>query len=412
MEKFNKRIEEIRTMMSGMKVEMYAIVNPELAALDEYTKNLYLKVLCTVIQYENEPFEMQTLYLKRLIAGIGTEEPLEEYMRKALEISDVDIKEFISYMKENQVRYYFALESMVLTAMGQQTQNNYEYLAELIELCGITKEDLKYLAFIAESILRQDSGYYDTAKDNINNRTKSLNFYPYVSNYYAGALIDNDSEQYYTAPGLEMNTNDIILPAEYTARKVTFRNLVINLGEDCKFEGCETVDFINCKITTDDSKALYFKAIGNVSFTECEFYDMDNRVAYIHQVNNVKVKQCTFRNCGFTSKEWATGAIFYFRTEGVFRYATTKCFTFENNIVQHCYIKGDTKGQSGVTGILFDANGVESYVVQSNKFIGCQCIDSNYKTQDAIIAGWEQKNRSVCGDNQLSGGITKMFEQD
>lgn len=401
MEKFNKRIEGIRTMMSGMKVEMYAIVNPELAVLDEYTKNLYLKVLCTVVQYENEPSEMQTLYLKRLIAGIGTEEPLEEYMRKALEISDVDIKEFISYMKENQVRYYFALESMVLTAMGQQIQDNYEYLAELIELCGITKEDLKYLAFVAESILRQDSGYYDTAKDSINDRTRSLNFYPYISNYYAGALIDNDNEQYYTAPGLGMNTNDIILPAEYTARKVTFRNLVINLGEVCKFEGCETVDFINCKITTDDSKTLYFKAIGNVSFTECEFYDMDNHVACFTAVNNVEIKQCTLRNCGWMCGKNNYGALFkYYWPLG-------DTFNFINNKVLNCYIK-NTDSYGGSTGILIDSGEVRGGMIRGNEFIGCQCINNNVYT-DAIIRG--EKNHFNYLDNKMTGAVTRLFEK-
>lgn len=403
MEKFNKRIEEIRTMMSGMKGEMYAIVNPELAALDEYTKNLYLKVLCTVVQYENEPSEMQTLYLKRLIAGIGTEEPLEEYMRKALEISDVDIKEFISYMKENQVRYYFALESMVLTAMGQQTQNNYEYLAELIELCGITKADLKYLAFIAESILRQDAGYYDTAKNNINNRTKSLNFYPYVSNYYAGALIDNDSEQYYTAPGLEMNTNDIILPAEYTARKVTFRNLVINLGENCRFAGCETVDFINCKITTDDSKTLYFKAIGNVSFTECEFYDMDNHVACFESVNNVEVKQCTLRNCGWVCNGFGRGALF------TFKLGSRNTFTFINNEVLNCYIKSAVS-IGGCTGILIDSGEVWKGMIRDNEFIGCQCINNAVGYIAAIISGGKGQINYL--GNKMRGDVTRLFEKE
>lgn len=404
MEKFNKRIEEIRTMMSGMKVEMYAIVNPELAALDEYTKNLYLKVLCTVVQYENEPSEMQTLYLKRLIAGIGTEEPLEEYMRKALEISDVDIKEFISYMKEDQVRYYFALESMVLTAMGQQIQDNYEYLAELIELCGITKEDLKYLAFVAESILRQDSGYYDTAKDSINDRTRSLNFYPYISNYYAGALIDNDNEQYYTAPGLGMNTNDIILPAEYTARKVTFRNLVINLGEDCKFEGCETVDFINCKITTDNSKALYFKAIGNVSFIECEFYDMDNHVACFESVNNVEVKQCTLRNCGWIrSMSDYKGALFKYN------WPLGSTFNFINNKVLNCYIK-NTSSYAGCTGILIDSDEVREGIIRDNEFIGCQCINNNTGKAAAIIGGAKRQFNYL--GNKMTGAVTRLFENE
>ena len=54
----NKNIAGIRNAMTEMKAEMYAIKNPELAELDEYRKTLYLKVLCTVLQYENTPSDI------------------------------------------------------------------------------------------------------------------------------------------------------------------------------------------------------------------------------------------------------------------------------------------------------------------------------------------------------------------
>ena len=44
MDELNKKIAGLRNMMQDMKSEVYAIVNPELVALDEYTKNLYIKV--------------------------------------------------------------------------------------------------------------------------------------------------------------------------------------------------------------------------------------------------------------------------------------------------------------------------------------------------------------------------------
>ena len=56
--------------MAELKNEKYAFVNLDLASLDEYGKTLYLKVLCSVIQYQNEPTEAQILFLKRIIKGI------------------------------------------------------------------------------------------------------------------------------------------------------------------------------------------------------------------------------------------------------------------------------------------------------------------------------------------------------
>ena len=69
MDEFNRRISGIRRAMEEMKTEMYAISNPVTAALDEYIKSLYIKMLCTVVQYENDPSEMQLLYLRRLHKG-------------------------------------------------------------------------------------------------------------------------------------------------------------------------------------------------------------------------------------------------------------------------------------------------------------------------------------------------------
>ncbi len=51
--------------MNEMKAELYAIKNPDLVILDEYNKDLYLKLLATVVQYDNNPSDMQILYLKK-----------------------------------------------------------------------------------------------------------------------------------------------------------------------------------------------------------------------------------------------------------------------------------------------------------------------------------------------------------
>ena len=45
MEELDKSFSRIRNMMKTIKAEIYAIENPDLIALDEYNKKLYLKVL-------------------------------------------------------------------------------------------------------------------------------------------------------------------------------------------------------------------------------------------------------------------------------------------------------------------------------------------------------------------------------
>lgn len=117
MSKSNKNIEEIRKMLKDLKSKKYEIVNPDLVELDEYIKSLYIKVLCTVVQYENDPTDMQILFLKRIINGIGVEDSVEEYMRKALEISEQDIQEFLSIVGDSKIKYYFATDGLILLSI-------------------------------------------------------------------------------------------------------------------------------------------------------------------------------------------------------------------------------------------------------------------------------------------------------
>lgn len=405
MEELNKKLSGLRAIMKDMKAEMYAIVNPDLVSLDEYTKNLYLKMLCTVVQYENEPSEMQVLFLKRIVKGIDVEEPLEEYMRKALEISDVDIKEFIEFMKDNIARYYFALEGILLVSMGNLKQQNFEYLAEILELCGIIKGDIEYLSLVCKSILEQRSDYYDSAKEIMSERVQNLNLNPYIVNYYVGAIVDNDEEIFYSAPNREMSV-DSVWPSHYTSRKITFKNLTLNIEKDWDFTGCENIEFINCKIITSKSATLYFRAIGNVTFSGCEFADFDNQIAFFDAVNEVSINDCFISNCGWTCICDNRGSLFRMSNSN-----NNKSFIFENNTVQNCYIKAINRNHFGVTGILINANNLQTeYKFINNEFIGCQCINNVYYTE-AIISGTDGKSNNITfSDNKATGEVTRLFE--
>ena len=178
---------QIRKVMDTMKEDMYAIVNPDLKDMNELIKSLYLKVLCTTILYLNEPSDSQLLYLKRIVKGFKSEESPEALMTKALNISAEDIRDFIEYMREKNTRYYFALDALVLTALGEQSQLNREYLAELIEITDIAQNELQCLILIARSIITQDASLYEKAKPMMTDSMKQNDFSPYIESFYASA---------------------------------------------------------------------------------------------------------------------------------------------------------------------------------------------------------------------------------
>lgn len=300
MDEFNRRISGIRRAMEEMKTEMYAISNPVTAALDEYIKSLYIKMLCTVVQYENDPSEMQLLYLRRLHKGIQIDNSIEDFMRMALDISEVDVQEFIDIMRGDHTRYYFVLEGILLVSMGKGEQANYEYLGELIELICISKRELEYLSTVARSILEQDSEYYDKAKSIAPESVEGFEVVPYIANFYAGAIVDTRIEKHFYAPNRDWNYR-FAFPCLFHEKKVTFSNLAFEMSNTLEFDGCEMIEFQNCVIK-GNNYSVYFRGCGDVKFINCRFYDFSSYTIVDDMVERLSLLKCEFENCIFHYK--------------------------------------------------------------------------------------------------------------
>ena len=401
MEQFHKKIDGIRKMLEEMKGHKYAIANPDLVSLDEYVKSLYIQVLCTVVQYENEPVDMQILYLKRIVNGIGVEDPVEEYMRKALEISETDIQEFLSHMKEGKARYYFALDAILLVSLAQTSQPSYEYVAELMELLEIDKQSLSHLAMVAKSILVQESTDFDSAKEHATEYTAELNFKPYIHNYYVGAIVDTPIEKYYASPDIVLE-NEIELPTSYEERLVTFENLVITVSEEWYFNGCEKVRFKNCRLVGNKGN-LQFDSVGTIELENSSFTDFDNRVAWIERVNSFIVENCKFVKCGYDSYGDEVGGVFGININSN---ETIERIVIENNDLHNCYIRARTyRYNYGVSGVFIGRKQytwVTEVKVTNNHITGCQCINNGNYTRSLIhglsTVNLEETNNTVIGE--------------
>lgn len=295
MEEFNKNIEGIRRMMLDLRNEKYAIVNPDLVSLDEYMKTLYLKVLCTVVQLGDEPTEMQVLFLKRIVAGIGVEDPAEEYMRRALEISDTDMQEFLTGMKGNRAKYYFALDGLILVSIGTENQECYQYLAEIIELLDICKDDLKYVCLVASSVLQQQSSFYDEAKALTNERIREVDYTPYIQNFYVGAIKDSIELVHYSAPDKKCSKS-VVFRSTYTEKRVVFENLDIDISETWKFNNCDEVIFMDCKFVGGDF-SIEVNGCKKVLIDRCRFENF-NAPVFKQKCNiEVIIENCEFEKC-------------------------------------------------------------------------------------------------------------------
>lgn len=295
-EQKKNKVTELLSVLKKLTTEKYALVNQELKSVDEYVRILYIRLLCTIAEYENVPTESQQLYLRRIVSGLAIEGNLEEHMRQSLDISETDLREFLSYIKESSLRYYFVLDGLILTGMTSVSEENREYLAQLIEVCNVTKKELQQLCIIAKSVIQQEPSLFDEAKKRGNENIAYLDFTPYVQNYYAGAIIDTDEEKYYSAPEKEM-VEGITFPERFHAlRKVTFNNLKIDMNANIVLESCEEVCFKECDISGGEFN-IKLLSCGIVSFENCRFSDFSKRVLIEKQNGNVTISECSFVDC-------------------------------------------------------------------------------------------------------------------
>lgn len=293
MSDFEKQIDKIREYFDEHKAERYPFENAVLRKKDEYVKSLYFRMLCTLVRYTGEPDEMQVLYIRRLIAGSHGENGFQDYMRMALDLDTKDIDEFVSVLKEDELRYYFCIDGSILLSVVRTENKNFELLAELVELLGINKKELTYLASVAKAVITQNTELFDETKAIAPETIKSLSMYHYVQTFYAGAIVDTSEQLHiYSCEKAEV---DLSKYSPIKAKKVIVENVLLSLQADVFFENCEEVIFLNTDLQVNDCR-LEFKNVVSVILENALFENGKQYPITFSNCGKVQIDSCRFRN--------------------------------------------------------------------------------------------------------------------
>lgn len=401
MTNYEEKIDKIRSYFDEHKAECYPIVNTILAEKEEYTKSLYFRMLCMLIRYTNEPNEMQILYIKRLIAGTQAENTFQDYIKMAIEIETKDIEEFISIFSKDELKYYFCIDGALLLN-ATSNDKDYKLLAEIMEMLGITKEELNYLMAITRSICLQDSEAFDSAKSLSTNSTKSLDIYPYIKGFYAGDIVNTPTLLHITS----CNKSEINLSqyGEISAQKVIIENIQCVVSENLIFKGSAEVIIRNCEFTGDISNFGFYN-IGKVIIENCEFSNFKTRIGYFSNVNEIECNDSKFINCGYVEKNeygHSFGGIFNITSDKI------NSIILKANTLINCYIaRAIDRYDYGCTGIFIRSEGNPTISIVDNCFNGCQCIKNSNRTAAYISGSFKDKeeNNNIC-----TGSVSRIFE--
>lgn len=297
MSTYQERIDTVRKYFQSLKANRYPFVNETLAEKDEYTKSLYFRLLCTLVRYTCEPNQMQVLYIERLIAGCKAEQKYRDYMRMALELEIKDVEEFVSALKETELKYYFCIDGSILLMLSNSDDKNYELLAEIVEIFGITRQEVQYLALASRAIVAQNSTMFEDAQKQSPESMSSLFLFPYIANFHTGLVI-NDRKIFHMY-SYEKSYVDLSRFSSVTSQTVILDNSIISLQKNISFEDCDTVIFRDCNFDLNEF-CLLFHRVNLVSFENCTFAGGKKRPITFDICSEVQILMCTFK--GFSSQ--------------------------------------------------------------------------------------------------------------
>lgn len=308
MSKLNN-VEVIRSaLMKDMPLK-HPLKEHPLENCDEYIKKLYIDMLCVMAQYENKAPETALNLVQRIMAGIGCNEPVDEHIKRAMQLKYENVKEFLAECKENGLEYIYMYDSLLLAgAGGKPGKKPLEFIAEMMSALGIGEIEAAHISIIAAAILEQNQDKYTeaTAKILADDRLKLTEcIVCYLKEFVTGIIIDTpdllwvyskEKKQFEFPVEIQEDGKERMINSFENHKTCIFENLIIDGGfylysgntaiiRNCdlgfaKFDSFAEVVIDNC---------LFDGNLGHLNYT---FYEVTNN-------SKIELLNSTFQNYSY-----------------------------------------------------------------------------------------------------------------
>lgn len=374
-----KNVETIRAFYEKELPTRIPFDTHPLKEADDYAKELYSTMLAVILQYENEPMREQTIFLERIITGIGLEASVQTVMQKAQMFDEKFAKDFYEEFVGNKLAQNFVVDGLVMTNCCQKpNQKQLGFLSEVVDVLGIEEELFKELVMLSQAVLCMSSEKYMQ----IIRSNASVRFLD-TFNYYFSTFIKTYklTNQVFD----QMIENDEIV---FIFRmKFTSQNMkkVIEKKKLIIFKECE---FANITMPMELAN------IQGVIVDNCLFKDSSSNIFNLAYVENICIRNSTVKNIEVRGSDYIYGGvirsigntnlfIYESKFEGISLYAShsnpyssaplfigeVKTFDIRNNKFFECNANGTYQGNGGGQ-IVNDANNhierYEYYYIEQN----------------------------------------------
>ena len=315
----NTRVEMIRRFFADSKPANHPITEHPVSKQEEYVRELYLEMLCVMAQYENQNPENAFVLIKRILATCEKPQPLNEYIKRSMEITTERTAEFIRQCKSNHLCEIFMIDSMLLScSQGTPNEKQVAFLTQFGEMLGFKKNNLLEISKFSVSILEQNSNAYQgcLSDSNITVQEAAL---CYAKQFVSGKIFETSTRVVFYAvqrTDIPFLKEDISIENKdhVEFENLTFINTTVTLSSiKCVlFRNCTFRDYKN-KSTINATIVDEFNITGCV-FSDCTRKDEHRNCGMIclDRIGKVNLKSSIFTNCNLSesANTWKIGLIY------------------------------------------------------------------------------------------------------
>lgn len=321
--KINAKVEAVSRFFADSKASNHPINEHPVSKAEEYVRNLYFDMLCVVAQYECNDIENAFTLIKRIMSACENVQPLEEYIRRSMELTTEKASEFIKQCKDNNLCEIFFVDSLLLSCSnGTPNAKQVAFLSQFGDMLGFDKADMTEIAKFAVAILEQDSAKYQELL-NENNANIQICLLCYAKEFVSGLILQTSRKLYYYSKNFKEYKLDIsknylsyfmTILAKYDedvekAKTICYEDigddiffdLDNNLINMMHFKNYDEIRIENIKI---ELGGMYFSSVKNLIFENCH---VASTTLYLKSIDKVTINNCIFKWDGEPNYQYEGG---------------------------------------------------------------------------------------------------------
>lgn len=134
----------------------YQVSNEFLTNSTDIIKDTYLKMLGVVLRQGDEINEYQKALFKGIIAGANVDYAFIDYLRRAKQFDETDIKVFVEVCNSRPLQCRFVLDSLILSSLSRNHKEQFELISVFCKILKIENDVVFFLASMAKAIVEMN----------------------------------------------------------------------------------------------------------------------------------------------------------------------------------------------------------------------------------------------------------------